>query len=52
MGGTTSIRGMVEGGGNQNILGSCLRAFIAADMAKIANDETAVQITCRATGRR
>jgi hypothetical protein len=48
----TSIRRMIEGGGNDpNMLGACLHAFVAADMGRIANDEAAVQLTCRAARR-
>lgn len=51
LGGSTTIREMVEGGRNQNMLGSCLRSFIATDMGKTATEESAVQLTCRAAAR-
>ena len=48
-----SIRQMVESGGRTpNIFVSCLRAFVAADLGKVATDESAVQLTCRAASRR
>jgi hypothetical protein len=51
LGQRTTIREMAGGPSESNVFRSCLRAFIAADMSKIATDETAVQLTCRATRR-
>jgi len=51
MGRSMTIRDMAAGPSDSNVFRSCLRAFIAADMSTIATDETAVQLTCRATRR-
>jgi hypothetical protein len=46
--GRVTIAQMIDDTRDVGMLTSCLRAFAAADMGRIANDETAVQLGCRA----